>query len=330
MTRKLYYLGKPADGYGWGVANTNLIRELGKLCEVQVVTSDRNRFDAPVFMPVADYGLKPDRPVKATRLLGYGFWEFGLDAVRAKINAERYDWIFAGSEWCAARVRSASGSSNVSALIQGVDFNVFTPQPWPEKRNGFRVFSGGKYEFRKAQDIVLAAMKVFMGQRKDVVLVTSWNNPWPETTKTMEQSWLIEPSKPFDGIDEKRVINLTSLPNAKMPAVYCECDCGLFPNRCEAGTNLVMCEMMACSRPVIGAEATGQGEVLAGYPLNLKQGSFDNANWFNANVSDCLVQLEKLYQNRALCAPLGARARQMIEPYTWQGCAQQIVSRAFG
>jgi glycosyltransferase involved in cell wall biosynthesis len=295
-----------------------------------VVTSDRNRFDGPVFLPVADYGLRPDKPVKCPRLLGYGFWEFNLNAEAAKINSERYYWIFAGSEWCADRVRKASGASNVSALIQGVDFSLFTPQPWPEKRNGFRVFSGGKYEFRKAQDIVISSMKVFMDQRKDVVLVTSWNNPWPETMKTMDQSWLIEPSKPLDGLDEKRIINLKALPNSQMPGVYGECDCGLFPNRCEAGTNLVMCEMMACGRPVIASAFTGQGEVIQGYPLNIIRGNWDHAGWFNANVSDCLVQLERLYQNRALCAPLGAMARSKIEPYTWDRCAQEIVSRALG
>ncbi len=327
--KRLYYLGKPGDGYGWGVANTNLVRELKKLCDVEVCTSDRNRFDAPVFVPVSDGGLKPDRPIKAPRVLGYGFWEMPIERDRARVNAERFDWIFAGSEWCANRVREATGATNVSALVQGVDLERFTPQPWAENRPGFRVFSGGKYEFRKGQDIVIAAMRIFMSQRKDVALITSWHNPWPETMRSMEQSWLIEPSKPLDGIDPARVVSLPPLANADLPPIYAQADCGLFPNRCEGGTNLVMSEFMACGRPVIASAATGQKELLGDYPLNLTQGSFDNAGWFNANVSDCLVQLEKLYQNRSLCASLGAVARQKIERHTWRGCAKEIVSRAF-
>jgi glycosyltransferase involved in cell wall biosynthesis len=328
--KTLYYLGEPKDGYGWGVANTNLVKELSALCAVQVITTDRTRFDGPVFTPVAQYTLRPERTIKAPRVIAYGFWEFHLHAEAARHNAERYHWIFAGSEWCADRVRKATGSSRVSALIQGVDFARFTPQSWNPNRKGFRVFSGGKYEFRKAQDVVIAAMKVFMSQRKDVVLVTSWHNPWPATMSSMDQSWLIEPDKPFDGLDMSRVFNLPPMSNADMPRVYGESDVGLFPNRCEAGNNMVMCEMMACARPVIGAAATGQAEVLQGYPLNVTQGSYDLAGWFNADVSDCLVQLERCYQHREKLLEWGNLARDHAETLSWKRCAEIIVQKAFG
>jgi len=327
--KTLYYLGAPGDGYGWGVANTNLVRELSALCEVQVITTDRVRFDAPVFVPVCDYGLKPDRTIKAPRLLAYGFWEFNMRAEAARINASRYHWIFAGSEWCASRVRYATGAKNVSALIQGIDFERFKPQPWPEKRNGFRVFSGGKYEFRKGQDIVLAAMKVFMSQRKDSVIITSWHNPWPDTMRSMDQSWLIEPANPFDGMDMKRVFQLPRMKNEDMPKVYRETDVGLFPNRCEGGTNLVLCEYMASGRPAIASAETGQAEVLNGYPLNLTQGAFDSAGWFNSDVSDCLVMLERCYQKRDKLKEWGDLARKQVESLSWKRCAEQIAEKAF-
>jgi len=326
---RLYYLGKPADGFGWGVANTNLVRELSALCDVQVVDSDRNRFDAPVLTPVADGGLNPGRSIKAPRLLGYGFWELPLRPAAARINAQRYHWLFAGSEWCAARVREASGIGRVSALVQGVDTNRFCSQPWKSNRNAFRVFSGGKYEFRKGQDIVIAAMKIFMSQRKDAVLVTSWHNPWPETMHSMQQSWLIEPDAPFKDIDPKRVFHLPPMKNEQMPNVYAESDVGLFPNRCEAGTNMVMCEMMACARPIIAAAYTGQAEVLRDYPLNLTQGSIDCAGWFNPDVSDCLLMLERCYKNRNMLEMWGNMARKLTEPLSWRRCAEQIVEKAF-
>ncbi len=40
----------------------------------------------------------------------------------------------------------------------------------------FWVFSGGKLDFRKGQDIVLAAFKRFAENHKDAVLVTAWQN----------------------------------------------------------------------------------------------------------------------------------------------------------
>src|SRR5512146_845400 len=124
---RLYYLGKPADGFGWGICNTNLIAALSKHCEVVTdIPPERNRFDAPVFMPLQDGGLRPERPVQAPQLIGYGFWEMPLNNL-ARHNAGRYDWLFAGSGWCARRVREASGATNVSALIQGVDCERFRP-----------------------------------------------------------------------------------------------------------------------------------------------------------------------------------------------------------
>ena len=327
--KRLYYLGKPADGFGWGVCNTNLVAALSKHCEVITdIPTERNRFDAPVFMPLQDGGLRPQRPVKAPKVLGYGFWEMPLDEEAARCNAGRYDWIFAGSEWCANRVRSASGATHVSALIQGVDLERFKPLP-RKGTVGFRVFSGGKYEFRKGQDIVLAAMRVFMTIRQDVVLVTAWHNPWPDTARSMEQSWLINPAEPAAGLPQDRLFMLPQIANAQMPEVYAECDVGFFPNRCEGGTNLVMMEFMACGKPVIATSATGQGEVLAGGCFKVQQGSYDHAGWFNADVSSCLVELERAYQNRAQLSAMGTQARDSVASYTWERAAKEIAARAF-
>ena len=42
-----------------------------------------------------------------------------------------------------------------------------------------------------------------------------------------------------------------------MPQVYQNTDVGIFPSRCEAGTNLVMMEYMACGKPAIATVGTG-------------------------------------------------------------------------
>ncbi len=38
----------------------------------------------------------------------------------------------------------------------------------------FVVFSGGKLEFRKGQDLAVAAMRIFMQRHSDVVFITAW------------------------------------------------------------------------------------------------------------------------------------------------------------
>jgi glycosyltransferase involved in cell wall biosynthesis len=325
---KLYYCGKPADGFGWGVANTNLIQSLKTLCDVEIPDPGRRRFDSPVFVPITDHNLNPIQSVKkAPMVIGYCFTEWPLSDVAVK-NSLQYDLIFTGSTWNTIKLR-ANGIKHADTLIQGVDFDLFTPQP-PSERKGFVVFSGGKYEFRKGQDYVLAAMKVFMRQRADAVLLTSWFNPWPDSEKSMERSWLIDPKKPFDGLPEDRVIKLPALKNAAMPALYQQAHVGLFPNRCEAGTNMVMTEFMACSRPVIATFAHGHYDVLNGDgPFHLTNGDLDPAGWFNCHVSDIIACLESAYEQREALEQRGALCRKLVEKLTWDDCAQKIVRAAF-
>lgn len=324
--RKLYYVGKAEDGFGWGIANTNLIRELGKLCDV-VPCTGKHEFDAPVFVPVADSSLNPICKIKkAPKVLGYCFTEWPLtdDALR---NSRQYDVLFAGSTWNTEKLKTA-GIKHAKTLIQGVDFERFKPLP-PSERKGFVVFSGGKYEFRKGQDFVLKAMRHFMQQRSDVVLINAWHNPWPQTMASMRNSWLINPEKPFDGLPMDRVITIPPIPNEKTPEVYAAAHIGLFPNRCEAGTNLVMCEFMACSRPVIASASHGHMDVLSEAALKLNTGDYDPAGWFNVPTCDIIAQLEYAYTHREELEERGKRCRAKIEQFTWKSCAQKIVDEAF-
>lgn len=366
-SKKLYYLGQPSDGYGWGVANTNLVRELSKLCEVVVDTSNRTKFDAPVFVPISDSSLNPLRRVKrAPKVMGYCFTEWPLTEDAAR-NARQYDLIFAGSTWNTHKLKQA-GINHVETLIQGVDFERFKPLP-PSDRKGFVVFSGGKYEFRKGQDYVLRAMRHFMGHRKDAVLIAAWHNPWPQTMASMKSSWLIDHEKPFEGLLESRVIKVPAIRNEQTPEVYRMAHVGLFPNRCEAGTNLVMSEFMACARPVIATYAHGHKDVLKQTsektwidcpdcedgvdsggeycptcggdqiiqdeinpqpgPLLLDGGSYDSAGWFNTNVSDIIHQLEYAYQHRDELIQRGQQCRKLAEKLSWEDCARKVYEKAF-
>ena len=324
--KKLYYLGKPADGFGWGVANTNLVRELSKLCNVVVDDSNRDRYDAPVFTPIADHALNPIRKVKAPRQIGYCFTEWPLTE-QARINARRYDVIFAGSTWNTKQLNDA-GIKRVETLIQGVDFERFTPQP-PTERKGFVVFSGGKYEYRKGQDYVLAAMRHFMANRADVVLIAAWHNPWPQTMASMASSWLIKHGEDYAGLPMDRVIQLPAIANEKMPQIYGMAHVGLFPNRCEAGTNMVMCEFMASQRPVIASYAHGHKDVLDSSQYLLKTGSYDNAGWFNPELSDIITHLEHAYNHRDGLLERGKEARRLVERFNWRDAALRVYAAAF-
>ena len=116
---KLYYAGQPGDGYGWGVCNANLIRELGKLCEVNDGVQ-MGEFDGPMFMPLADHDFNPTRlQCRGTRNFAYTFFEFPLGP-NAAANAAKYDVVFCGSTWCKERMEEAGiTNAEVAAKPKG-------------------------------------------------------------------------------------------------------------------------------------------------------------------------------------------------------------------
>lgn len=326
MKPRLYYLGKPEDGFGWGVANTNLIKALGEFCEV-IVDTQRKRFDAPTFVPIADHHLNPLRKVRSPRLIGYCFTEWPLSD-QAKRNARQYDVLFAGSNWNVRRLFEKGIKAEV--LHQGIDFERFKVQS-PSERKGFVVFSGGKYEFRKGQDYVVAAMHHFMRAHPDVILLAAWHNQWPQSAASMHNSWLLEDwQDPYKELPPDRVFKIPAMKNEATPALYAQAHIGLFPNRCEAGTNLVMCEFMACGRPVISSYAHGHADVLSeGSFWNIPHGTIDPAGWFNCYVSDLLSKLESAYKLKDELPAIGRDCRSLVEKFTWRACAEKLFRAAF-
>ena len=55
-------------------------------------------------------------------------------------------------------------------------------------KDSFVIFSGGKFEFRKGQDIVIKAFRHLQDKYRDVNLITSWFNSWDFSFNTMSMS----------------------------------------------------------------------------------------------------------------------------------------------
>jgi glycosyltransferase involved in cell wall biosynthesis len=148
----------------------------------------------------------------------------------------------------------------------------------------------------------------------------------------MRNSWLVDFDDPLKNLPEDRVILLPPVPNEKLPQIYAQAHIGLFPNRCEAGTNLVMCEFMACGRPVIASYAHGHKDVLdilnsKSYLLTI--GAYDAAGWFNCEVSDIINALEDAYARKERLIELGKDCAALTHDLTWEACAKKIVEAAF-
>ena len=132
------------------------------------------------------------------------------------------------------------------------------------------MFSGGKLEYRKGQDIVVEAFRRFHARHTDAMLVTAWHNHWPQTMAGIDAAgyvrgtpavrngrcevteWLVA-----NGVRADAILDLGLQPQAPIAQALREMDVAVFANRCEGGTNLVAMEAMACGVPTILSANTG-------------------------------------------------------------------------
>jgi glycosyltransferase involved in cell wall biosynthesis len=308
--------------------------------------------ESPVLQSVPGPDLAPLRPrLRGRRNVGYAFFE-QTTFQPSSIETARtlYDVLATGSSWCTEILRQ-HGLSEVRTIVQGVDPTIFRPVPGGREFFGdrFVVFSGGKFALRRGQDLAIAAFKVLQERHEDVLLVTSWFNPVPAGVRTMraspyihfeapagavEHRTLIEGVLAANGVDATRAVHLGPLPNAAMARVYRNSDVGLFPSRCEGGTNLVMMEYMACGRTAIATFGSGHKDVLTdenSLPLRrLRQATVRDGDdapkvWHDAELEDVVEKLEWAYQNRERLAVLGARAAQDMTRFTWASTARAFL-----
>jgi len=266
-------------------------------------------------------------------------------------RARRYERIIVHSTYN-RQLLEAQGFTNIGFALQGIDENELQVPP-PSKRFGdrFVVFSGGKLEFRKGQDIVLAAFLRFHARHPDALLVTAWQNAWTEVGMTMAESPLVsQPPRVRDnridirrwafenGANESNFLDLGFLGRHQIAGLLADCDAAVFPNRCEGATNLVAMEAMACGVPTILSANTGHMDLLVGdicltlnhqQPVSDRNGS--RIGWGESSVDELVEQLEALYTDRSGARARADRAQRFIRgERTWGIFAQAFVAAIEG
>jgi glycosyltransferase involved in cell wall biosynthesis len=281
-----------------------------------------------------------------TPTIGVTFFELGLSPAGVQ-NARAFACVVVGSSWNAL-VLQAYGVENVRTVHQGIDPTYFHPgQKLNFFGDRFLIFSGGKAEYRKAQDIVLSAFKVFADRHPEATLVTSWYNPWPDSIRSLDRSQLLTPVPlnsarqinvaewaDANGISGDRIIDLGLVPNHKMPSILREMDVAIFPNRAEGGTNLVAMECMACGLPVVLSRNTGHHDIIfedACYALEDQRQTRDGfaghcgvPGWGESQVDELLEQLDRVFHDRAEAVRRGKNAACAVGELTWRTTADRM------
>ncbi len=304
--------------------------------------------DATVIAALGNgFGLdEPADPRSGTLDIARCIFE-NTDLGRTRDALARYDALLVASNWNAELLQAATGRP-AHVIFEGVDPSIFCPGPRSGLMDGsrFHVFSGGKVEFRKGQDLVLAAFARFAQKRRDAVLVTAWQSIWPHLSKGFQG----RSAAPVDvtsnglldiagwaernGIDRRAIVDVGLVPNALMPSILREMDVALQPSRAEACTNLPVKEAMACGVPVIAAFNTGMRDLLTDDNAIVlrRQGAIGGPQagsmigWGESDVDEIVAALESAYERRDAARALGLRSREWMIDHgrTWQAHADAL------
>ena len=287
-----------------------------------------------------------NRRIQGTHNIGVIFSEDTHFLPHEIEQAKRYDRLIAGSTWN-AEILQSYGLTQVELVQQGIDPTLFHPAPKSELlRDRFVVFSGGKLEYRKGQDIVVAAFRIFRSRHPEALLLTAWHNHWVNTMTGLDRAnhvtgvpsvdahgrlqvtrWLTE-----NGIPADAVLDVGMIPNAIAPQVLREADVAVFTNRGEGGTNLVAMESLACGIPTIISMNTGHLDLIGDdrcYPLRTQGQVVGNEHyqgtegWGESQVEEVVEQLEQVYRDRAEAQRRSNAAARFMQDWTWENQVQR-------
>jgi glycosyltransferase involved in cell wall biosynthesis len=297
------------------------------------------------------HGLGNDmhgRNMSGKRNVGAIFFENTYFSNEGLERARSFDLIVAGSTWNQEVLRSL-GLTNVTVSLQGIDPTVFHPAPrvgW--LRDRFIIFSGGKLEYRKGQDIVIAAFREFRRKHPEALLMVAWHNYWPQTIMEIASSkhvqgvpnignngaldikgWLLRNDVPPDA-----VIDIGLIANTQMGGLLREANVGLFTNRCEGGTNLVAMECMACGVPTIVSANTGHLDLLnlgGCFPIR-EQGAVKPTpqfqgveGWGESSVEETLSLLEYVYDNYSEASKQAQQGSEAMLRLSWENQIENLI-----
>ena len=225
------------------------------------------------FSPLGNHVPKPR--FSAARHVGVTFFECSRFSPQDLEILRTFDLVVSGSRWNQALLQR-QGVQRARLVHQGVDTALFNPEPVPRLlKRSLVIFSGGKLENRKGQDIVIAAFRRLLSHYPDALLIAAWGNVGHVGLNTIAASPHVQ------GAPERAVLmrlvpgwrpmgclpaNVFLLPcvvNRQLPHLIKQADVAVFASRCEGGTNLMAMETLACGVPTLISANTGHLDLLA-------------------------------------------------------------------
>ncbi|MBF0356632.1 MAG: glycosyltransferase family 4 protein [Alphaproteobacteria bacterium] len=311
--------------------------------EIRALMTEASSFAVgfPVLQPVGN-ALRWDQRVAGTPDLGITFFEnTHLDA-EAILRGQSLSCLITGCRW-ADDILKDKGFANSRVCYQGVDPRLYFHAPAQKTRfpGRFVVFSGGKLEFRKGQDIALEGFKRFHARHPDSLLLTAWQNPWPDSAANIArgrfakaapkagstapldiESWVSAHDLPKDAHAE-----IGFLAHGLLPDLLRQADAALFTSRAESGTNLMAMEALALGLPTILSANTGHLDLIASVPCLALQSQAPVTptmaedgvvGWGDSDPDEIAALLEECYAQRTRMEEMGRAAAKAMQDWSWE------------
>ena len=291
-----------------------------------------------------------DLPLNGKRKVAVGFFEVARLDHNLVDYLSQFDLIVAGSTWN-KNILLRHGLPRVVRVLQGVDTAVFNPIPVPRLLHAdLVVFSGGKLEIRKGQDIVIQAFKKLLAVCPRALLVASWCNesaslssvamsPYVSRAPVKGNAESIGNWLEVQGIPRANFIVPGLLNSAQMASLLKQADLAVFPNRCEGGTNLVAMEAIACGIPTVLSANSGHLDLMRiGCPgvlplpsknsLTLPVSDDENFRiWGECHPDDLLrIFLDCLEGRVQLSSVRGPRNEETLDALSWRCSFETLFS----
>lgn len=248
---------------GYNIHARNFFQALNQQCPVCLVPMEGHHARYPVSPEITalmnrqsmidlsrpaiclDYANRFHRFTGSYRI-GYTVFEYTRLPNDWRNLMPQMDEMWTTSSWGKQILIENGLSENCIGVIpEGVDPSVYYPNRKIENAEVFTFLSIGKWESRKGQAELVRAISELFSDKKDVLWIVLWNNPF---------------IKNFSVEEEIRKLGITRLPPLKIlkplptsehiAQLYNLADCFVLPTRGE-GWGLPIMEAMACGLPVI-------------------------------------------------------------------------------
>ena len=323
----------PPDDPRWPLLRERIAQSRRFQSEILAKSGENVEIEAPVLVAMGN-DLTPQRTAFGRVLRGRPtiacpVFE-DVESVKRNIaRLEGYDAVVVASRWN----QEVLDGLGVAATLchEGIDPTIFNPgvRASVETSGKYRVFSGGKVEYRKGQDIVIEAFRRFAEAHDDAVLVAAWGSPFGFSGQDFEGKW--EHGAPPGshigrpnfhawveraGIKPHQFGYVEPCANWRMAETYAGCDVAVFPNRREGGTNFVAMEAMGCGVPTVRSPWHGHADLL-------NEPGMMTSNYNKEDVSQAAEWLSYVYHH-------GFKGQELSEHWTWERHCNQmaVIARA--